>query len=62
MSNDSFISLEVSIAYSHTTCHRKTQGNHVSIASLGKYGVHCTVTLVIYVLSSAVGQPVNHTP
>jgi len=61
MSNDSVISLEVSIEY---TLVRERQGNHISTASRGKYGVHCAVTLLllIYVLSSAVGQPVNHTP
>jgi len=59
MSNDSVISFHRIHAYQ-----RKTQGNHISIASRGKYGVHCAVMLLllIYVLSSAVGQPVNHTP
>ena len=54
MSNDSVISFHRIHA-----CQRKTQGNHISIASRGKYGVHCAVTLLllIYVLSSAVGQP-----
>jgi len=57
MSNDSVISFHRIHA-----CQRKTQGNHISIASRGKYGVHSAVTLLIYVLSSALGQPVNHIP
>jgi len=51
MSNDSVISFHRIHA-----CQRKTQGNHISIESRGKYGVHCAVTLLLLIYVLVVGS------